>query len=391
MRYLLAICFTAVCVAPPLVAQELPASIETIRSVGKEGENNPAASRAWSELAKGDASQLTVILRGMKDANPIARNLLRGAFETIAERELDAGNALPMDALREFLADHENDPAARRVALEWIVRVEPEAKNRMLAEMLNDPSLEIRYDAVALALEKAVSLKDDDKSAAIRAYKVALAAARNEQQVNEAADALRELGEEVDLPQVFGFLVSWHLIGPFDNVGGVGFDAVYPPEQGIDLSATYEGKEGQVGWIEHTTSDPQGMVDLNKALDKHKGAAAYAFHEFDSDKEQYAELRLGCICANKVWLNGELLSANEVYHAGARFDQYIGKSKLRKGKNEILVKVCQNEQTENWAEVWEFQLRVCDQYGTAILSQSRPEKLSAARSTSTERLAIERP
>jgi len=169
------------------------------------------------------------------------------------------------------------------------------------------------------------------------------------------------------------------------------FDAVYPPEQGIDLNATYDGKEGQVGWIEHTTDDSQGMVDLNKALEKHMGAVAYAFHEFDSAEEQYAELRLGCICANKVWLNGELLSANEVYHAGVRFDQYVGKSKLRKGKNQILVKICQNEQTENWAQDWEFQLRVCDQYGTAILSQSRPAKLSAAETTASERLASGRP
>jgi hypothetical protein len=44
---------------------------------------------------------------------------------------------------------------------------------------------------------------------------------------------------------------------------------------------------------------------------------------------------------------------------------------LKKGRNEILVKICQNEQTEDWAQTWDFQLRVCDALGTAVLSQDR--------------------
>ena len=34
--------------------------------------------------------------------------------------------------------------------------------------------------------------------------------------------------------------------------------------------------------------------------------------------------------------------------------------------NEILIKVCQNEQTENWAQSWMFQLRLCDATGVAV-------------------------
>jgi hypothetical protein len=44
---------------------------------------------------------------------------------------------------------------------------------------------------------------------------------------------------------------------------------------------------------------------------------------------------------------------------------------LQAGKNVILVKVCQNEQTESWAQRWEFQLRVCDSIGAAILAPNR--------------------
>jgi len=38
------------------------------------------------------------------------------------------------------------------------------------------------------------------------------------------------------------------------------------------------------------------------------------------------------------------------------------------GSNTILVKVCQNEQTEQWTNEWEFQLRVTDSLGTPLVS-----------------------
>ena len=39
-----------------------------------------------------------------------------------------------------------------------------------------------------------------------------------------------------------------------------------------------------------------------------------------------------------------------------RVDQHIGTGTLKKGKNEVLIKVCQNEQTEQWAQLWTFQV-----------------------------------
>ena len=37
----------------------------------------------------------------------------------------------------------------------------------------------------------------------------------------------------------------WHIIGPFDNPDRAGHDIVYPPELGVDLTATYEGRGGE--------------------------------------------------------------------------------------------------------------------------------------------------
>jgi hypothetical protein len=166
--------------------------------------------------------------------------------------------------------------------------------------------------------------------------------------------------------------MEWKVIGPFDNTDEKGFDVGNPPEQELDFAAAYPGKLEEVSWIDTTTSDDYGDVDLNKALGKNNGVAGYAFATFYCDEPREVDLRLGTVNANKIWLNGELVGSFAVYHAGEDFDQYIVRGKLRQGKNTILLKILQNEMKESWAQEWKFQFRVCDASGTAILSTKRP-------------------
>jgi hypothetical protein len=83
------------------------------------------------------------------------------------------------------------------------------------------------------------------------------------------------------------------------------------------------------------------------------------------------EIRVGSENAIKVWLNGEKICEAEAYHANSAIDQYVGRGTLKEGKNLILVKVCQDEQTVDWAQNWVFQLRVCDASGKAVLAKDR--------------------
>jgi hypothetical protein len=80
-------------------------------------------------------------------------------------------------------------------------------------------------------------------------------------------------------------------------------------------------------------------------------------------------------------VNGELVTANRVYHTGMVIDQYQGQAKLKKGKNLILVRISQNEQTEPWAQDWKFQLRVTDSLGGPVLAQDRVVPKTAGRLT----------
>ena len=92
----------------------------------------------------------------------------------------------------------------------------------------------------------------------------------------------------------------------------------------------------------------------------------YAVADLTSPTERAVEFRMGSDNANKIWLNGQLLSKAEVYHANVKMDQYIARGRLQAGRNILLLKVCQNEQTEDWAANWKFQLRVCDATGGAV-------------------------
>jgi hypothetical protein len=351
---------------------DIAEALATIRQVGPGGKGHVEAIEASRRLSSVDAQSLTQLLAGMDGANQLAMNWIHAAVDGVAERTLKSGGALPQEELERFLADTRHNPRARRLAYEWLERVDSSARQRLIPSMLNDPSLELRRDAVAMALEEAKSLEAGGKKAdAIDAFQTVLSAARDLDQVDAAADALAKLGVAVDLPTHFGFITHWKVIGPFDNTNFTGFDAVFPPEQKFDLAGEYEGKIGKVAWFDHHTEDKYGMVDFNRAIGKHNGVTAYAYHEFISPAARDVELRLGSINANKLWLNGELLTANEVYHSNTSMDQYIGRGRLKTGSNAILVKVCQNEQTEDWAQRWEFQLRVCDETGTAVLSQRK--------------------
>lgn len=341
-----------------------------IRAVGLEGSGNPAASRAWQTLSESaQAGDLPEILGGMDGANDLALNWLRLAVESIADRERAVGRALPVAELRGFVLELGHHPRARRLAYELIAQVDPSGAEQLMAGMVNDPSPELRRDAVQKRIDEAkAALAGGNEARAAGLFEQSLAAARDVDQIDGLAEQLRKLGKPVDLPRAFGFLMRWKVIGPFDNLGGKGFEAIYPPENGIDLAAEHRGKAGPVRWLDLETTDEHGTLSMNKPFGALKGVAAYALAEFHSDQARTVELRLGSENAWKLWLNGKYLFGQNEYHRNKVMDQFIIPASLQKGVNLILVKVCQNEQTEDWAGGWDFQLRVCDASGNPVRS-----------------------
>jgi hypothetical protein len=366
MKYLVLLLSLSITFLSPRVASaDVSSLLIRIKTVGREGQGNVEAIKAWQELVKQGPAALPAVLTGMNDADPTALNWLRAAVETIADQAISTKQPLPADQLELFVKDTKHSGASRRLAYEVLQRIDPSASTRLIPGMLNDPSQELRRDAVELAIKEAGALTDP--AATTSALQKAFAAARDRDQVDAIAERLKKLGVEVDLAKHFGFVRQWMLVTPFDNRGGVGFAAIYPPEKGVDLSISYDGKEGtKAAWKESVSTDPYGWVDLNKVIGPLKGTVAYAYTVIDSPTEQAVQVRAGSPNALKMFLNGKQIFFREEYHHGSRTDTHVGKGVLKPGRNELMLKVCQNEQTESWAQEWKFQLRICDDIGGAV-------------------------
>lgn len=355
-----------------LIAVDIDQLTAVINKIGVKGQGHAEARNAMSELVEIDPTDVVDILHGFDSKNVLALNWLRAAVDSVLESAHQNGKTIPLRELQAFLADTRNNENARRVAYEWIVQLDDSLRTNILLNSLNDPSLEIRREAVTEAVSASLKIKDAQKEVALSQLKTILSSARDIDQIEQITTHIESLGGTVDLPRHFGFLMTWNLVGPFDNSGTKGFDVAYPPEANVALDKTLEGKAGSVQWFEHTTMDPYGMMDLNVIMpEKYKGAIVYAYTTFDSSEDRDVEIRMGCVNGNKIWVNGKLITSNHVYHANTSIDQYIAKARLHKGENEILVKVAQNEQEESWAQRWQFQLRICDKYGTAVLASGR--------------------
>ncbi|MEI8016819.1 MAG: hypothetical protein WCH39_01405 [Schlesneria sp.] len=348
-------------------AASIEESILIIKSVGPEGARHSAAIAAVKELSKASAESLPIVLKSFEGANPLAVNWLRSVVDTIADRTLKSTGKLPAKSLEDFVKDTGRSPEARRLAYEWLIKVDNTAADRLIPGMINDASPEFRRDAVARLIAQATKLHEErNKEAESKILRQALNGAIDDDQVKAIVKPLKELGEIVDLQKHFGFLTEWYLIGPFDNVGLKGFNIAYPPEAERNFKAKYAGKSGEVEWKSYSTQDEYGTLDIAKKTEPFKGAVMYAATTFVADKARDIEVRLGTPNAWKLWVNGVQIFARDEYHRGTFLDQYKVSAKLKPGPNEILLKICQNEQTEEWAQAWTFQLRVCDHSGVAV-------------------------
>ena len=344
-------------------------AIAELKAVGPEGSGNAAAREAWRKAVQPGMAAVPDLLRAMSGANDYALAWLRTAVEAAVQRGLAAGTDWPKDRLLEILKDTANHPRARGLAFELFRRADPTAAGALLDSFLEDPAPDLRREAVQGRILQAESRAAVDKAAAVEGLRSALAHAREADQIEALAKRLKDLGAPADLRAAFGWISRWKVVGPFDNAGGVGFTRAEAPESGFDPAAEFDGKKGRVRWLDYEAKGDYGIVDFNSALGAVKGAAGYALAEFHVKSETPAQIRLGSELGWKVWVNGQFLFGRDEYHRGAEIDQYRLPVVLKPGRNLILVKCLQNEQTEDWAVDWQYQLRVTDPQGRPILSQ----------------------
>ncbi|MCY4403865.1 MAG: hypothetical protein OXD54_14950 [Candidatus Poribacteria bacterium] len=159
------------------------------------------------------------------------------------------------------------------------------------------------------------------------------------------------------LIQQTGFVMedAWMILGPFDNVAGIGFHTPYIPENlpQIDINAEYEGLNGPVSWRKHTDDLLNGHIDLSNDVN---WSVSYANATIISPDERKVQFRFDSNDQGKIWINGIEIHSH-ARAISAVIDREILPVTLNAGKNSILVKVCEENKGTG------FYLRITDKDG----------------------------
>ena len=349
----------------PAADEAIARPIAALKSVDREGKNNESAGPAWKALVEQGADALFPALEAIDDANPTASNWLRTAAGAIAEAEKKAKRAIPTGKLTAFIKDVKRAGSARVLAFELLADQDKPAADGLLASFRDDPSADLRR--AALAADLAILEKAAKGSVQPELEKL-LTFARDKDQVEAIAKKLEtDYKRTISLTEHFGFITYWGIVGPFESEKGKALTLKHSPEEKVVLNENLKGKGGaEVKWKSLFSHDKYAVMDFNKEVGKHYDAAGYAMAILESKEAAPIEIRLGSPNALQVFLNGKKLFEREEYHHGDNMDYHLGKGTLKPGPNVLVVKVCQNNQKDAWAQRWQFQARICDATGAPL-------------------------
>ncbi len=155
-----------------------------------------------------------------------------------------------------------------------------------------------------------------------------------------AASRIQPPGRWTRPRPIDGIIPAWHIVGPFDDSSRSRLQAEFPPERGVDLEATYQGKYGPVHWI--VRESQAGTVGLCEIFGDQRQVAdciAYATCKVLSPADQNVILSLGSDDDISVRVNGVEIWRHEGVRGVKRDEDQIRIS-LPAGWSTILLKVC---------------------------------------------------
>ncbi len=169
--------------------------------------------------------------------------------------------------------------------------------------------------------------------------------------------------EILDDPQPHGIAATgirhWYICGPFRKTDA-NFATAFGPEQAaFSVKASFKGINGKsVKW--QKTTAKKGIVEFWKLPKPHQNVCAYATAVVNSDADRTVSLLAGSDDTIQIWVNGKQVHANKAYRGVDPESDFVPGVPLKKGRNEILVKICQG--TGGWGMC----LRLADAWGRPI-------------------------
>ena len=293
---------------------------ETIRAVDRSGEDLKTNAYAHIQNHFNDARDR---LHRLADALPDANQKRQEAMQSLREaksrtdqvaRELD--QALRDTAPRPDRRDFDPDAAARELAR----RVGPLADRqaeavRNLAEMRPERRADPHRDR---ALARARDLAD-------------------------ALDAVRDASPPESRPEDAGAIVSWRVLGAFDDA------EKFPPfaiDHPVDLNATFDGRERTRPSWNPVQAGGDGRVDLGSIYSRGNNLSAFAVAEVVSPSRGQGRLIVGSDDYLTIWIDGKRVYDFHGPRAWNR-DQDRVDVTFAEGPNRLLVR-CGNVSSD-WA------------------------------------------
>ncbi len=292
-----------------------------------------------------------------------------GRFTALREYAARAVRALQQhpERLVDTLASH---PQLLKQAVAFLAESELPNRGALLAALLPHADLDLRLSmypllAASSSSEARNALRRAAERASSPVEKLVVALARFKHGETDAwTSVVRHVLQVQDkryLQAAFKSMQgrplaqTWYVIGPFAFVGDHGLDAVFAPEQGVDLSATIRLDGSEWRWQKHDVHGSEA-IDLVRLFGRQEHVVAYAHAEFVANRSGEIILRAGSDDGIAVWINGREVHRHHVHRRLSPGDDTFV-APVRRGKNTILVKV------ENGSGGWGFIIEALDPTG----------------------------
>ena len=242
-------------------------------------------------------------------------------------------------------------PDEKRLGLTELAKIPDVGAFKLAEPFLADAA--VRAEAASAIVQIALETSGAHRSAA-KAELTHLLATAPDDATRKAAEAALD-----QLEPAAGYITAWQVAGPYAQEGKnyrALFDILFPPET---------PDAAQVKWRTlpaGTSAGTPWLLDLLKFLGGQQ-CVAYARTNVYSDKPQAARLDLGSDDGVKVWLNGEVIHANNTARPLKPGSDKVA-IKLKQGWNALLLKITQNNLG------WEFSARIVKPDGTPLFGLS---------------------
>jgi HEAT repeat protein len=294
----------------------------------REAEIQDAAIRSLSDWPT--AEPVPELLKvAQTSENPVHKVLALRGFVRLLGLDSDRSAEETTDLYKKAM-DLTGDASEKKRVLSGLASAKSLAALNLAAEYLDDLALHLEAELAAVRIGQAIQGSYPQRTREV--LQKVIQGTKN--------DALREQAQQViaQTERFEDYIAGWQVSGPYtkENADGTAlFDVAFAPEQQGQPAAWRilpPGTNPERPWLMELDKDP-ALAGENRV--------AYLRTRIWSPKEQKARLELGSDDGVKVWLNGQVVHANNATRP-AEPGQDKAEVTLKEGWNPVLVKLTQN-------------------------------------------------